>query len=491
MIDLAPLVNKSVPFRFKGADLLLDLSHALFSSYNIDLGTRLLFKAVGRDERLASARRILDEGSGVGVVGLAVAKAFPDAQVEASDRDLLARAFTERNRLRNKVKNLRVSPGLLAAGRVEAETGRPHGASFDYILSNIPAKAGGPVIAAFFVDAYRRLLPGGRVAVVIVKPLADDARTWLAAAGFSLVAEERGTMHAVFIGERPESVGGDPAANDPAASDPAANDPAANDPTASDPAVGSGALAGQGEAAPETTSPAVEAAGRDSPLPVAASAGPVITAEAPIARHAGVPGLLDLSALDLSAYVRREGQFSLGDERYRARGFWGLPDFDTIGFGPLLATGIAARAIAGMLIRDLLVVEPGVGHAALWAARHIVPERIDAASRDLLALAATGANLASLPGRKPAYRAIDALRLDELERATYDLIMDFPENLPEYDWIEAFWERSSRLLKKGGALVAVASSTSLTRMEKRKPSGFVSRFERKKRGMTGAVWRRE
>jgi 16S rRNA G1207 methylase RsmC len=103
MIDLLPLVNKTVPLRFRGADLSLDLSHALFSSFGIDAGTKLLFKAIGRDEKLARAKRILDAGSGVGVIGLGVAAAFPDARIVARDRDLLAVAFSERNRRRNRI----------------------------------------------------------------------------------------------------------------------------------------------------------------------------------------------------------------------------------------------------------------------------------------------------------------------------------------------------------------------------------------------------
>jgi ornithine cyclodeaminase/alanine dehydrogenase-like protein (mu-crystallin family) len=69
-MDTAPYVNKSVPFKFNGAELKLDLSHALFSSFDVDRGTKLLLKAAARDPVLARARRVLDEGCGVGVIGL-------------------------------------------------------------------------------------------------------------------------------------------------------------------------------------------------------------------------------------------------------------------------------------------------------------------------------------------------------------------------------------------------------------------------------------
>ncbi len=103
MTDLAGYVNKSVGLRFNGVELRFDLSHALFSSFDIDVGTRLLLKVAARDPVLASARRILDEGCGIGVIGLCAAKAFPEAEVLLRDRDSLAVAFTERNRLANRL----------------------------------------------------------------------------------------------------------------------------------------------------------------------------------------------------------------------------------------------------------------------------------------------------------------------------------------------------------------------------------------------------
>ncbi|MEN6477502.1 MAG: methyltransferase, partial [Rectinema sp.] len=90
MTELSPYVNKTVEFAFMGARLRLELSHALFSSFDVDSGTRLLLKAVARDPVLAGARRVLDAGCGTGVIGLAVAKAFPDTEVTLRDRDMLA-----------------------------------------------------------------------------------------------------------------------------------------------------------------------------------------------------------------------------------------------------------------------------------------------------------------------------------------------------------------------------------------------------------------
>jgi hypothetical protein len=432
MIDLAPLVLKTVPLKFCGAELRLDLSHALFSSFDIDVGTRLLLKAAGKDEALKGAKRVLDMGSGVGVIGLAVAASHPESFVEARDRDLLACAFTERNRAGNRVANLAVAPGLLAQGRLgpltplsERDLGGVD-SSYDYILSNLPAKAGAPVLEAFFHDAARRLAPEGHLAFVIVKPLQEAAEAWFAASGFELVSSERGAGHKAYVLKLAS----------------------APEPTAE----------------PQASAPSADGA---EPRPE-----------------------LDFSGLDLSVYVRSHGRFKSASASYEASGFWGLPNFDTLGFEDCVAADLSERCLAGSLVRDVLILNPGPGHLALWLARRLSPERLTAASRDLLALAATGANLAAFPGRKPAYRPLSSLSMDALAPASFDFFAAFPDIVPEYDWINPLWSDAARLLKAGASFLLVAPPTELFRAEKRRPSGFSLVGEKRKRGAVAAMWRR-
>ena len=452
MTDLAALVNKTVPFKFRGAELALDLSHALFSSFDVDAGTRLLLKAVGRDEVLLGARRVLDAGSGVGVIGLAMAAALPDCQVEARDRDLLACAFTERNRKRNKVKNLEVFPGLLSVptpGLLPA--GHPAG-SYDYILTNIPAKAGGPVLEAFFLGAPSLLAPGGRLAVVIVNPLMDAARGWIAKAGFSVVGEERGANHHVFV----------------CAFGAGGASPASPSAQSTAPAVAPRPTAPQ-----SSEKPAVDAGAMAHPWPEEMQA------------HA-----LDFSGLDLGLYLRSRGRFKLAGLEYQAAGIWGLPEFDTVGYGNVAAAELCLRALPGSLVRDVLVVGPGLGHLAIWAAKRLSPERIVAASRDLLSLAATGANLAVQAAPRPAYLALSSLILDELPAAGFDFIAWSPDIVPECDWMGPLWDEASRLLKKGGTLIVHCPPTELTRLSKRKPEGFRLLGDKKKKTFMASAWLR-
>jgi predicted O-methyltransferase YrrM len=422
MIDLQGLVNKTVDLRFRGSDIRLDLSHALFSSFDVDVGTKLLFKAIGRDEALLTARRILDAGCGVGVIGLAVAASLPDATVTLRDRDLLAVAFSERNRRRNKLANARVEAGLIGAGR--------GGGPWDYILSNVPAKAGAPVIRAFLAESRAALEVGGHLAIVVVKPLVGEIEAALGEAGFEIVAMERGSMHRAYVARR---------------------------------------------------------------LPARGKVAPMVTAfpDDPLAE----------GAFDPTAYLRGEGEHRLIGKEYRARGFWGLPDFDTIGWPQLAATELLSRFATGSPAREVLVVNPGVGHAALWISLALAPERIAFASRDLLSLVAARENLRALapagsqgPAEDPepssVSRAIDVLRLDEEAVSSLDLIVDFADPIPEYDWLTPTWERSARLIRNGGTLVVAAPPTELFRLEKRRPDGWRLLGEKRKKGGAAAAWRR-
>ncbi len=196
--------TKEVDLRFRGASLRFGLSHGLFSSADIDSGSRLLLKTVSAllDADSASGaslpRAVLDAGSGVGVLGIAVAKALadagvPDVRVRAQDRDELARVFGASNAAANGL-----GPDVFEAFAEKLLSG-PSGTRYDLILSNLPAKAGGPVLADFYLRSCRMLGPRGRVATVIVNTLAEAARRWIADAGAPLLAEEKGSEHTVFI----------------------------------------------------------------------------------------------------------------------------------------------------------------------------------------------------------------------------------------------------------------------------------------------------
>jgi predicted nicotinamide N-methyase len=189
-MDLSPLINKTVDCRFSGASVSLALSHGLFSSYDIDSGTRLLLKALAEHAELANARNLADVGCGTGVIGIAAATAFSGLSVTSIDRDALALAFTEMNARANGLSDrLKARAGLLLDF--------PADERYDRIVSNLPAKAGKEALADFLLRAPGFCSPTGSVWIVIVNTLATFAESQIVMAGHEMIAREAGKEHTV------------------------------------------------------------------------------------------------------------------------------------------------------------------------------------------------------------------------------------------------------------------------------------------------------
>ncbi len=202
-------LHKTVAFRFEGHTLRLALSQSLFSSYDVDTGSRLLLASVVRElaahpEERGRLQSILDLGCGAGVLGVALAKQFA-AALSARDRDALALAVTAHNAAANGV-------ACTTRGGVDTTDldGSREPARHQLVVSNLPAKAGAPVLARLLAAAAEATAPGGRIAVVVVAPLADEVRRGLGAVA-ELIHEHHGNRHAVFHG-RPRSLARPPAA---------------------------------------------------------------------------------------------------------------------------------------------------------------------------------------------------------------------------------------------------------------------------------------
>jgi hypothetical protein len=194
--------NKQVDFRFRGINLLFTLSHGIFSSADIDSGTRFLLKVLSKtwDDDIAGSRplpsSVLDAGSGVGVIGIAIAAALKPTLwifVRCQDRDELARVFTEANARYNNI-----TEDILEA-YAEPLLSSPPQSTWDLIISNIPAKTGKPVLKDFVSRSAELLSANGKVFVVIVNPLAELFRPWIVEAELKLLHDETGKDHTVFV----------------------------------------------------------------------------------------------------------------------------------------------------------------------------------------------------------------------------------------------------------------------------------------------------
>jgi SAM-dependent methyltransferase len=169
--------------------MVLCLSQSLFSSAGVDRGTHLLLKSLAATwAHMPSGLRVLDLGSGCGVLGLALAR--DGARVLFRDRDALAVAFALHNCRANGVSPDGVEGALDLSGL--------DGRLFDLIVSNLPAKAGAPVHEAMLQGIRRHLDADGLAALVVVTPLADRIASCAIGAGLEARQVERTPSHVVL-----------------------------------------------------------------------------------------------------------------------------------------------------------------------------------------------------------------------------------------------------------------------------------------------------
>ena len=138
-----------------------------------------------------SIKSLLDVGCGVGVLGICLAKLNTDIKAVFQDRNALACSFTEMNCLANNILHAEVSGSLML---VDAKVRK-----FDLIVSNLPAKAGEPVLRTFVRKAPRFLTDSGMVAIVIIKPIAPAIEEEIQSTGGFILSKHEGKNYTVFI----------------------------------------------------------------------------------------------------------------------------------------------------------------------------------------------------------------------------------------------------------------------------------------------------
>ncbi len=181
--------KKLVSLAHGGAELELRVAQDLFSSHQVDVGTRRLLRSLP-DPQERSSSKVLDLGCGYGPLGLALKAEEPERRVHLVDRDALALEYARQNALLNDLSDLEVY-GSLGYDGVQAD-------DFDLIISNIPGKAGAAVIESLLRDAVHYLRPGGWVALVIVAPLTPLVDQVLVQPEFEVLVREERSGHAVF-----------------------------------------------------------------------------------------------------------------------------------------------------------------------------------------------------------------------------------------------------------------------------------------------------
>jgi len=173
-------------------ELRLTSGSGVFAKGRLDVGTAILF----RETEPPAAGRILDLGCGYGIIGLAIAKVVPDAEITAVDVNERAVLLANEN-----AEKLGVAERYRAAtpGSIEPED------TYDEIWSNPPIRIGKEALHQLLLTWLPRLRPEGRAVMVVGKNLgADSLQRWLgeqgypttrigSAKGFRVLETRRGT----------------------------------------------------------------------------------------------------------------------------------------------------------------------------------------------------------------------------------------------------------------------------------------------------------
>ncbi|GHV72047.1 hypothetical protein AGMMS49928_27170 [Spirochaetia bacterium] len=431
---IAAFGTKEVSFRFRGRDYAFALSQGLFSSAGIDAGTALLLRFFSRmiDDDTQTDRpppkMILDAGCGIGVIGICAAASFPGpgGAVRAQDRDELARVFTEYNARQNGI------PADLFEAHTEPLLAGPPESRWDLILSNVPAKAGKPVLEDFVFRSAGLLNDGGRCLIVVVNPLEEFFRGAIAAANAPLLGETEGPGHHVFL-------------YGPSAS---SADTGCAKPTA----IGKSFFQdhsfyrrANAVYTMEDTSYQLEtihgAADFDSP------GGEIQAAAKLFSRLMEAPSHLPGTILN-SVLIHEGGQGH---------------------FSAWLAARFSMKDTAFVLSgRNILALEAALHNAKDPGRNHFPPRQVQIIS----------AVDPFLDGEKLRAAAVNG----------YSLIAAFPEIIPQTSYHEALWESFDQLLAKDGIALVGLSSTEAERFDRKKPKGYTRLGDLKRKGFRALAY---
>ena len=146
-------------FTLLGNELNFTTDNGVFSKRRVDFGSCVLLAAL--DQPAFQPRKLLDVGCGYGSLGLAVAKKFPQAQVDMVDVNELALSLATKNAAANQIENV----NIWSSDQYQTVTAK----DYDAIITNPPIRAGKEVVHGILSQAKDHLVVGGTLTAVLQK----------------------------------------------------------------------------------------------------------------------------------------------------------------------------------------------------------------------------------------------------------------------------------------------------------------------------------
>ena len=167
-----PFERESFTAELWGHELTFDTGSGVFSRGHLDHATAVLFRELAPPPQ----GQFLDLGCGYGVIGLAIARAVPLANVTGVDVNERAILLANDN-----ARAAGLDPRFVACTPEQV----PSDQVFDEIWSNPPIRIGKDALHDLLLTWLPRLAPGGRMVTVVGKNLgADSLQRWLAEQGW-------------------------------------------------------------------------------------------------------------------------------------------------------------------------------------------------------------------------------------------------------------------------------------------------------------------
>ena len=167
-----PFERASFTAELWGHELTIETGSGVFSRGHLDHATAVLF----RELEAPVQGQFLDLGCGYGVIGLAIARAVPLANVTGVDVNERALLLANENAKAAGLDSRFVActPEQVASNQV-----------FDEIWSNPPIRIGKEALHELLLTWLPRLTPDGRMVMVVGKNLgADSLQRWLGEQGW-------------------------------------------------------------------------------------------------------------------------------------------------------------------------------------------------------------------------------------------------------------------------------------------------------------------